>query len=105
MSAERGRPVIRIRVDDFHHRREHRYRQGKDSALGLLRRCLRLHRRVLQLLGPSGDRLFRHRVIGLGPLGEIPQRSRLMRLRRSGPGSGSQSVRPAQLAGTCHVPW
>jgi hypothetical protein len=24
-----GRPVIRIRMDDFHHQREHRYRKGK----------------------------------------------------------------------------
>ncbi|HEX4394916.1 MAG TPA: hypothetical protein VH084_25745, partial [Mycobacterium sp.] len=31
--TERG-PVIRIPMDDFHHRRAHRYRQGKDSARG-----------------------------------------------------------------------
>jgi uridine kinase len=32
--TQRGIPVIRIRMDDFHHRRAHRYRQGKDSARG-----------------------------------------------------------------------
>lgn len=66
--AERGHPVIRIRMDDFHHRREHRYRQGKDSARGYYDDAYdfdALNQHVLKPLGPNGDRAFRRRIIDL----------------------------------------
>jgi uridine kinase len=66
--TERGRPVIRLRMDDFHHRREHRYRQGKDSARGYYDDAYdfdTLNLRVLTPLGPDGDLLFNRRIIDL----------------------------------------
>lgn len=63
-----GRPVIRIRMDDFHHLRERRYRQGKDSARGYYDDAYdfdALNRLVLEPLGPKGDRLFRRRIVHL----------------------------------------
>lgn len=66
--AERERPVIRICMDDFHHRREHRYRQGKDSARGYYEDAYdfdTLNQHVLQPLGPDGNRAFRRRIIDL----------------------------------------
>lgn len=66
--AERGRAVIRIRMDDFHHRREHRYRQGKDSARGYYEDAYdfdALDQHVLRPLGPSGSLAFKRRIIDL----------------------------------------
>lgn len=63
-----GRPVIRIRMDDFHHLREHRYRQGKDSAQGYYDDAYdfdTLNRLVLEPLGPNGNRLFNRRIVDL----------------------------------------
>lgn len=63
-----GRPVVRIRMDDFHHLREHRYRQGKDSAQGYYDDAYdfdTLNRVVLEPLGPHGDLMFRRRIIDL----------------------------------------
>lgn len=77
--VERGRPVIRIRMDDFHHRRAHRYRQGKDSARGYYEDAYdfdTLNQRVLRPLGPDGDLLFRSRIIDLTsdtPVDEPPE--------------------------------
>lgn len=67
--GDRGRPVIRIRMDDFHHRREHRYRQGKDSARGYYEDAYdfdALEHHVLRPLGPNGTLAFRRRIIDLG---------------------------------------
>lgn len=63
-----GHPVIRIRMDDFHHRREHRYRQGKDSARGYYEDAYdfdALSQHVLEPLGPNGTLAFRRRIIDL----------------------------------------
>lgn len=63
-----GRPVIRIRMDDFHHRREHRYRQGRDSARGYYEDAYdfdSLEQYVLTPLGPNGNRAFKRRIIDL----------------------------------------
>lgn len=63
-----GRPVIRIRMDDFHHLREHRYRQGKDSAQGYYDDAYdfdTLNRLVLEPLGPNGNLLFYRRIVDL----------------------------------------
>jgi uridine kinase len=79
--TECGRPVIRIRMDDFHHRREHRYRQGKDSARGYYQDAYdfdTLNRRVLTPLGPDGDLLFSRRIIDLAsntPIDEPAERA------------------------------
>lgn len=79
--TERGRSVIRIRMDDFHHPREHRYRQGKDSARGYYEDAYdfdALNRRVLIPLGPDGNRLFCRRVIDLAsdtPIDEPAERA------------------------------
>lgn len=66
--TDRGRPVIRIRMDDFHHRREHRYRQGKDSSRGYYEDAYdfdSLDQHVLTPLGPNGNRAFKRRIIDL----------------------------------------
>lgn len=66
--TDRGRPVIQIHMDDFHHRSEHRYRQGKDSARGYYEDAYdfdALNRRVLEPLGTHGDLAFSRRIIDL----------------------------------------
>lgn len=66
--AEQEHPVIRIRMDDFHHRRERRYRQGKDSARGYYEDAYdfdTLNQHVLKPLGPNGNREFRRSIIDL----------------------------------------
>ncbi len=63
-----GRPVIRIHMDDFHHRREHRYRQGRESARGYYEDAYdfdSLDQHVLTPLGPHGNLIFRRRIIDL----------------------------------------
>ena len=59
---ERGRPVVRISVDDFHRPRADRYRRGRDSPTGFWLDAFnyaRLRADVLVPLGPGGDRRFR----------------------------------------------
>jgi uridine kinase len=54
----RGRPVVRLSMDGFHHRRAHRYRQGRDSAAGYYEDAYDnagFVTGVLAPLGPDGD--------------------------------------------------
>jgi uridine kinase len=58
----RGRPVVRVRVDDFHHVRAVRYRRGRTSATGFWLDSYdypRLWAEVLTPLGPGGSRAYR----------------------------------------------
>ncbi|WP_045198512.1 hypothetical protein [Rhodococcus sp. B7740] len=66
--AAHGRPSLHVTMDGFHHRRAHRYRQGRASALGYYRDAydfdaLRTH--VLIPLGPDGSGEIRRRIIDL----------------------------------------
>jgi uridine kinase len=66
--AARGRPVVRLSMDGFHHPRAHRYRRGRDSAEGYYRDAYdfeALARLVLDPLGPGGDRRYRTAVLDL----------------------------------------
>lgn len=66
--VERGRPSIHLSMDGFHHPREHRYRQGRDSALGYYQDAYDVEafaRLVLGPLGPDGDRRYRAAVLDL----------------------------------------
>lgn len=57
-----GRDVVRVSIDAFHHPRAVRYRRGRTSPEGfwLDSYDLRtLHKRVLQPLGPGGNRRYR----------------------------------------------
>jgi len=57
-----GRDVVRVSIDAFHHPRAVRYRRGRTSPKGfwLDSYDLRtLHKRVLQPLGPGGNRRYR----------------------------------------------
>lgn len=54
-----GRPAVHVDSDGFHHVRERRYRQGRDSARGYYEDAYdveALADRVLRPLGPGGDR-------------------------------------------------
>ncbi len=54
-----GRPALHVDSDGFHHVRERRYRQGRDSARGYYDDAYDLEalaERVLRPLGPGGDR-------------------------------------------------
>jgi uridine kinase len=56
-----GEEVIRASVDDFHHPRRIRYRRGRDSPEGFYLDSFdleQLRRRLLDPLGPGGDRRF-----------------------------------------------
>ena len=58
----RGRPVVRISADDFHHPRAVRYRLGRHSPEGFFRDSYdldALRRNVLDPFGPGGDRCYR----------------------------------------------
>jgi len=58
----RGRPVVRVGVDDFHHVRALRYRRGRQSPSGFWLDSFdyrRLWSEVLTPLGPGGDRRYR----------------------------------------------
>jgi uridine kinase len=60
--ARKSRDAIRISVDDFHHRREIRYRRGRDSPEGFWLDSFdyaRLASDVLEPLGPGGSRRYR----------------------------------------------
>ena len=56
-----GRPALHVDSDGFHHVRERRYRQGRDSAHGYYDDAYDLEalaERVLRPLGPGGDRVI-----------------------------------------------
>ena len=61
----RGRQVVRVRLDDFHHPRDVRYRRGRDSPEGFFHDSYDLvavRQEVLDPLGPDGDRWYRPAV-------------------------------------------
>lgn len=74
----RGRSVIRVSMDGFHHRRAVRHRQGRGSADGYYEDAYDMEgvRRVLlDPLGPGGDRCHRRALIDLvtdAPVDEPP---------------------------------
>ena len=56
------RPVIRLSLDDFHHRQQARYRRGRTSATGFYRDSYdveQFRRYVLDPLGPGGSGRYR----------------------------------------------
>lgn len=60
-----GRPALHVDSDGFHHGRERRYRQGRDSARGYYDDAYDLDalaERVLQPLGPGGHRRIATKV-------------------------------------------
>ncbi|GAA0897513.1 uridine kinase [Virgisporangium aurantiacum] len=62
---ERGRPVVRVSVDDFHHVRAVRYRLGRASPEGFWLHAFdygRLRTDVLDPLAPGGSRRYRPRA-------------------------------------------
>lgn len=64
----RGRTVIDVSMDGFHHPRAHRYRQGRDSARGYYEDAYDFEtfaKVVLSPLGPGGDRRYRPAIIDL----------------------------------------
>jgi uridine kinase len=73
--SAQGRPVARVSMDGYHHRRAHRHRQGRLSADGYYEDAYdldRAARELLQPLGPGGTRLgagatrrYRDRIIDL----------------------------------------
>ncbi len=66
--TQRGRLVIGLSMDGFHHRRAHRYRRGRESAEGYYQDAYDLDsfaRLVLEPLGPGGDRRFRTAIVDL----------------------------------------
>jgi uridine kinase len=63
-----GRPVARVSMDGFHHRREHRYRQGRQSGDGYYEDAYdfrRAARELLAPLGPGGSLRYRDRILDL----------------------------------------
>lgn len=66
--GDRGRTVIHLGMDGFHHPRAHRYRQGRGSALGYYQDAYDFEgfaRLVLIPLGPNGNLRYRSRIIDL----------------------------------------
>ncbi|MEV4347903.1 uridine kinase [Actinoplanes sp. NPDC049596] len=58
----RGRPVVHVSADDFHHPRSVRYRRGRDSPDGFFYDSYdypALARNVLEPFSPGGSRRFR----------------------------------------------
>ncbi len=56
----RGRDVVEVSMDDFHHVRDHRYRQGRTSARGFWEDSFdheAFIAKVLDPLSPGGDRV------------------------------------------------
>jgi uridine kinase len=74
----RGRPVIRLSMDGFHHPRAHRHRQGRDSATGYYQDAYDFQafaRLVLDPLGPGGSRVYCRAIIDLAtdsPIDPVP---------------------------------
>ena len=61
----RGRPVVRLSMDDFHHPRARRHRQGRNSARGYYQDAFdfdAFRQSVLTPLGPGGSRQYLPRV-------------------------------------------
>ncbi|MFF5077684.1 uridine kinase [Actinoplanes sp. NPDC000266] len=59
---DRGRPVVHVSADDFHHPRAVRYRKGRDSPEGFFLDSYdypALVREVLEPFAPGGSRRFR----------------------------------------------
>lgn len=59
---DRGRLVVRVSIDDFHHVRAIRYRRGRDSPSGFWRDSFnyaRFRADVLDPFAPGGDRRYR----------------------------------------------
>lgn len=77
--AAHGRPSVHVTMDGFHHRRAHRYRQGRTSALGYYRDAYdfdALLSHVLIPLGPNGSGAIRRRIIDLAsdePVDDLPE--------------------------------
>lgn len=66
--AAQGRPVLHVTMDGFHHRRAHRYRQGRASALGYYQDAYDFEAvctHVLIPLGQDGSGAIRRRSIDL----------------------------------------
>jgi uridine kinase len=66
--AQRGRAVIGLSMDGFHHRRAHRYRRGRESAEGYYHDAYDLASfadLVLEPLGPGGARRFAAAILDL----------------------------------------
>ncbi|MFI9503798.1 hypothetical protein [Nocardia sp. NPDC052566] len=64
----RGRHGVHLSMDGYHHRRAHRYRQGRGSAVGYYEDAYDFDsfaRHVLVPLGPGGDRCYRTQVMDL----------------------------------------
>lgn len=64
----RGRDVVRVRVDDFHHPRAVRHRQGRDSPEGYWADAFdltALRRELLDPLARGGDAVVRTKVFDL----------------------------------------
>ncbi|GIE36313.1 uridine kinase [Actinoplanes italicus] len=62
MLRDRGRPVVQVSIDDFHHVRAVRYRRGRDSPEGFWRDSYdydRFRADVLEPFAPGGDRRYR----------------------------------------------
>ena len=63
-----GRGIIRASIDDFHHPRAVRHRQGRHSPDGYYedaRDLVAVRRYLLEPLGPGGDRCFATRTFDL----------------------------------------
>jgi uridine kinase len=66
--GDRGRPVIHVSMDGFHHPRARRHRQGRESASGYYHDAYdfaALAQHLLIPLGPGGNRQYRTSVIDL----------------------------------------
>jgi uridine kinase len=66
--SAQGRPVARVSMDGYHHRRAHRHRQGRLSADGYYEDAYdldRAARELLRPLGPGGTGRYRDRIIDL----------------------------------------
>ncbi len=53
-----GQEVVRVSVDDFHHRREYRYRLGEDSARGYYEDAFDYGAVIEKLLAPLSETVF-----------------------------------------------
>ena len=79
--TQRGRVAVRLSMDGYHHRRAHRYRQGRDSGDGYYEDAYNFPdstRLVLIPLGPGGSREYRQHIIDLAsdePIDEPPIRT------------------------------
>ncbi|BCJ40052.1 uridine kinase [Actinoplanes ianthinogenes] len=64
-----GRPVVRVSIDDFHHVRAVRYRQGRESPVGFWEDSYNYERfrgDVLEPFAPGGSRRYRPAAHDLG---------------------------------------